>query len=77
MRIAAEQHDLAGDFQAGQRIGVCRNRVASLPLQDVRPIDPGRFHAHQDFMLAGCRHRDGLRLEYFRTTFAGQHDTRH
>jgi hypothetical protein len=77
--------DRPGDFEARYVGGAGRRWVIPLPLEDIRPVDTGRFDADQDFSSRGTRHRPLNRLEHLRTTRRddfnrnhpiGQHDIR-
>ena len=45
--------EVAGDLKAQDVAGPGRRRVETLPLEQVRPVDAGSGHVHQDLIRAG------------------------
>ena len=55
---AGRMDDFAGDLEAHGHRRAGRRRIEAHPLENVRPVDAGRFHLDQDFAGRGRGTRD-------------------
>src|SRR5260370_20522464 len=70
--------NLAGKLHAGdilRRIG--RRRIVSLTLEQVGTIQPGRIHAHLNFMGRGLRSWNFPDIQHLRPAWFGNYDCLH